>query len=189
MLYIYFYFVIYLLFLLYNICGMNKIFKYNDKELRLESLQWHSKNYLKQFSDSLSMSKLEEKVKGLKGSRLQYVSGGYLYFNKENIDKIKYPSLFQIRKEFEEEMNLDRDINHLYRKVYHSLYVMCIARDRDNKFKDEMRIKILELKSSSYSSLAKEANVQKSNLYNYLVKEINSSLSVKKINVLYDKVR
>ncbi len=167
---------------------MNKIIEYNGKQFKLESFQWHSKNYLKQFSDSLSMSKLEEQLKGLKGSRLQYVSGGYLYYNKESIDKLKYPSLHQIRKEFEEAIN-GKDEMDSYYKVNHSLFVKCYARERDNEYKDGLRISIkkaMERDSVSISSLASVSGVKKANLSNFLVKGINSSISMKKLLVIFD---
>ncbi len=166
---------------------MKEIVEYRGKKYRLESLQWHAKSYLMQFSDSLSMSKLEDKLKDANGSRLQYVSGGYLYFNKEKIDKLKYPSLYKIRKEFEEAIKVKDGLDS-YFKVYHSIFVKSLSRERENEFKDNLRKEILKLNEYSYSSLAEASGVKKSNLYNYLAKSINSSLSVKKIKNIYKVV-
>lgn len=162
---------------------MKDIVIYNNQEFRLETFKWHSKNYLKDFSDTVSLKKLEKALKNIDGSRLQYVSGGYLYYNCPTINPIKYPALFKIRNDFEAALNEGNKLNS-YWKVNHSLYVRAIKITMNNEAKEDYRNEIRSLIDEynlSYSSISSSLNIDKGNLYRYVNNDLNSSLGLEKI--------
>lgn len=137
------------------------------------------------------MNKLEERLKNVEGSRLQYVCGGYLYYNKESINKLKYPSLFRIRKEYEADLKA-KDKMSSYYKVNHSILIMSYAREYEKELKNELRINILNIMKQnnvSMSLISRIANIKKPNLSNFLSKELNSALSLDNVKNIYKILR
>lgn len=140
-----------------------------NKNTRLKAL---SKEYVKDFSDSLALFRLEAKINSEPGRRIQYVTAGYLYYNKDKIDKEKFPTLYRIREDFSNSIKRTDKLNP-YWKVNNSLVLKVNLRNHDIMIK-EIMIKemndIIIKNNVKIASVSRAINVDNSVFTKYLRK-------------------
>lgn len=151
----------------------------NEKNRNI-ALKNYAIKYLSKFSDTRSLSKLEEVISNKKGTRLQYVTAGYLYYNKDCIDKLKFPTLNKIRDDFEKAKNENNELDP-YWKVFNTYNVQLNRRKKNNDSKEIARneiIKIIEANNIKYSSISHAVNIDNSSLRKFIKEKKLSDLSL-----------
>ncbi len=148
---------------------MNKSYKYQSTE------------YLKEFSNTLSLKKLENELTNNPGKRLQYVTAGYLYYNKEKDDLTKYPFLSKIRNEFSISIKNNNELDP-YWKINNSYDVRINKSNHNRSIKEKIRKEIIQYTNKQDIKLYKlssESNIDNSSLSRFLDGKL-SELSINK---------
>ncbi len=146
-------------------------------------LSYFSKRYLNEFSNTTSLKKLNDVLSNSEnGTRLQYVLAGYLFYNKNESNLIKYPQLKRIYKDFVDAINNDDKLNPYY-KVNNSIKLMSDKKKKTNKFKADISIeiqKIIKRKKLSINFIAKEMNMNHSTLHRFVINKRYTEISQNK---------
>lgn len=156
-----------------------------------EKLKSYSLKCLYEFSDTRSLKSLELEISNRPGIRLQYITAGYLYYNKSRIDKLKYPSLYKLREEFKKSLKAKVNKDSYY-KVYKSYLVKIDKRERVRKNKEKAKdeiLKSIEKHGIKISSLARACNVDCSSLSKFIKQNKLSEFSLDRVMILLRTIR
>ncbi len=159
--------------------------------MKNKNYSYYSEKYLNSFTQTRSLSKIEEMIKDDKDLRLAYVASGYVYYNKaDKIKPDKQPTLYAHLLKFEKEKDSDFKKNE-YRKVMDTINYYSNSKEEEIRRKKEFKEYIqsqIEDKNINLNQLSKMSGIKYSNLYNFLVKEDFNQLSKEKLRIIRDSI-
>lgn len=131
------------------------------------------------------LSTLEETISNGTDDEIKGVIAMYLYFHKsDKIVKSIYPNLFSIMNDFEKSVQLAKD-NDPYFEVF-KVYELVRNKEKAMEFSSKAREYIktkLEESNLSLKQLSDFTGIKYANLYNFIVKEQDGKLGLRKAHV------
>lgn len=139
---------------------------------------------------TISLNKLESKFSSndICQKDKAFIAAYCFFAKKEDVSKIKHPNLYSNMIKFEKALNLAIEDD----PYYESYNVLLKLRDKKKNslaFKKDARLAILEIlnknKDISIRMISERVELKYANVYNFLIKEKYTDISVKNTHILF----
>ncbi len=149
---------------------------------------YYAEKYLKMFTNTKLLSKLEKQLKEDEQGVLMYAVSAYLYYSKKEFDPEDYPELNKQKLLFLEALqnpktpgkNKYLDANNAVKGL---LKEKINREERNNRMRQAL-VKEMKEKGLSLNSVCKKTNVPYSNAYNFLYKNQNKLSTFNQLELL-----